>query len=357
MPLCGVSGVVHSPSRGCLSLGRAAGARCPFFCGRGGCGRGDPSRASQRALLRARVAQCGGGTRAPGGGGGGSCFRQGCPGLGKVPPPTALPWGRRPGLAARFSVGAGGAGVGTRHEPHSARSCELALRDVEVARGRAGGGGGSCLRDGCPGLGTVPPLTSRPWGKRPGPVARFPWARGGLLAWGPVTKPTAQARANWRCALWGRYEGALGGASHASVRGVRGWAPCLPYTPVLGTGGRGPLPVCCGRGRCGRGATSPTRQRMILRASLARCGGGPRAPGGGRLVPLCGVSGVVHSPSRGRLSLGRAAGARCPFFRGHGGCGRGDPSRAPQRALLRAGIAQCGGGTRARRGGGGLVPP
>ena len=36
-------------------------------------------------------------------------------------------------------MGAGGVGVGTRHQPHSARSCELALRAVGAARGRPGG--------------------------------------------------------------------------------------------------------------------------------------------------------------------------------------------------------------------------
>ena len=40
-----------------------------------------------------------------------------------------------------------------------------------------------------------------------------------------------------------------------------------------------------------------------------------------------------------------------PLAVGAGGCGRGDPSPTPQRALLRAGFARCGGGTRAPGGG------
>ena len=41
------------------------------------------------------------------------------------------------------------------------------------------------------------------------------------------------------------------------------------------------------------------------------------------------------------------ASGRCPLpvFRGHGGCGRGDPSPTLQLALLRAGFTRCGGGT------------
>ena len=45
------------------------------------------------------------------------------------------------GARCPLSVGAGAAGVGIRHQPHSARSCELALHAVGTAgvqrRGRA----------------------------------------------------------------------------------------------------------------------------------------------------------------------------------------------------------------------------
>ena len=56
---------------------------------------------------------------------------------------------------------------------------------------------------------------------------------GGLRAWGPVTKPTARALASWLCALWGRHEGARGGAPPAWVWGVRGRALSHPRPPVL----------------------------------------------------------------------------------------------------------------------------
>ena len=51
-----------------------------------------------------------------------------------------LSLGRAAGARCPFSVGAGVAGVGTYHKPHSARSCELVLRAVGAAQGRPGGG-------------------------------------------------------------------------------------------------------------------------------------------------------------------------------------------------------------------------
>ena len=78
----------------------------PVFCGRGGCGRGNPSPAPQRTLLRAGFAHCQGNTRAPRGG---VCLRERRPGLDSLPPPTARPSGRRRGAG----------GVGTSHQPHS----------------------------------------------------------------------------------------------------------------------------------------------------------------------------------------------------------------------------------------------
>ena len=71
---------------------------------------------------------------------------------------------------------------------------------------------------------------------------------------------------------------------------------------------------------------------------------------GGRLLPGRGASGVGRSPTPDCPSSGRAAGAHYPLAVDAGGCSRGDPSPTPQRALLRAGFARCGGSTRAPRG-------
>ena len=254
LPGCGASGVGRSPNPDESCFRACSRGPLPTGCRCGRCGRGDPSPTPQRALLRAGFARCGGGTRAPGGGA--SCLCVGRPVLGALPPPTTRPFGRAFRAHYPLAVGAGGAGVGTRHQPHSARSCELALRAVGAARGRP---------------------------------------RGAPLVWcgasGVGRSPTPD---------------------HSSFRACS----------------RGPLPTCCGFGGCRRGEPSPTPQRALLRAGFARCGGGTRAPGGGRLLPGCGASGVGRSPTpdlsslracgRGPLPTGRRCGVRawrpgCPW--------------------------------------------
>ena len=78
------------------------------------------------------------------------------------------------GLGLRPPLGVG-ARVGTRHQPHRAPSCDLALRASGVARGRPGGGT-SCLGVGCPGLSAFPPPISLPFGRAAG--AHYPLAVG-----------------------------------------------------------------------------------------------------------------------------------------------------------------------------------
>ena len=72
-------------------------------------------------------------------GGGVSYLGVGRPGLGAPPPLGARPLGRLPGPTTNWLWLRWGAGVGTRHQTRSARSCELALRAVGAARGRPGG--------------------------------------------------------------------------------------------------------------------------------------------------------------------------------------------------------------------------
>ena len=70
--------------------------------------------------------------------------------------------------------------LGTRHQPNSTRSCELAFRAVRAPRGHPGGG----LLPGCgaSGLGPLPPPTSCPFGLAAG--ARFPLAVGAVCGRG-----------------------------------------------------------------------------------------------------------------------------------------------------------------------------
>ena len=57
----------------------------------------------------------------------------GASGIGRSPTPDCPPSGRAAGDHYPLAVGAGGCDVGTRHQPHSALSCELALHAVEAA--------------------------------------------------------------------------------------------------------------------------------------------------------------------------------------------------------------------------------
>ena len=108
-------------------------------------------------VLWARVWGCGGPTLSPwhagpvgaacrGGGGGPSpggvaCHR--CEGRlvsGAVPPPAAHPLERAAGVPRPCVPGAVGAGMGTKHQPHSVRPCGPALLAVGVAEGHTRGG-------------------------------------------------------------------------------------------------------------------------------------------------------------------------------------------------------------------------
>ena len=397
-PGCGASGVRRSPTPDCPPSGWAAGAHHPLAVGAGGCGRGDPSPTPQRALLRAGFARCGRGTRAPGGGS--SCLGVGRPGSGALPSPTARPLGGLPGPTTHWLWVRGVAGVGTCYQPHSARSCvlwgrhegarggrllpgcgtsgvgssptpdcppsgraagahyPLALGAEGCGRGdasptpqrallradfaRCGGGmrvpgvGASCLGSGASGSGALPPPTARPLSGLPGPTTHWLWVRG---AAGVGTRHQPHSARSCELALRavGAARGRPEGSPPAWVCGVRGRALSHPRLPALLVGGPGPRPTGCGCGgvRAWGPVTNPT-----VRA-LACCGGGMRVPGGGASCLGSGASGVGRSPTPDCPPSERAAGAHYPLAVGAGGCGRGDPSPTPQRAL-----ACCGGGMR-----------
>ena len=100
-------------------------------------------------------------------GGGAPCLGVGRPGLGALPPPTARPLGGLPGPTTHWLWVRGGAGVGTRHQPHSAGSCELALPAVGAARRRPGGGR-LLLGCGASGVGRSPTPDCPPSGRAAG---------------------------------------------------------------------------------------------------------------------------------------------------------------------------------------------
>ena len=122
------SGALPPPTA--RALGGLPGPTTHWLWVRGDAGVGT-LRQSHSALLRAGFARCGGGTRVLGGGA--SCLGVGLLGSGAPQPPTARPLGGLPGPSTHWLWVRGGAGMGTSHHPHSARSCELALCAVGAA--------------------------------------------------------------------------------------------------------------------------------------------------------------------------------------------------------------------------------
>ena len=138
----------------------------------------------------------------------------------------------------------------------------------------------------------------------------------------------------WLCALWGWHEGARG-RRLLPVCGVSEVGrSSTPDRPSFGACGRGPLPTGCGCGGCGRGDPSPTRQSALLRAGFAHYGGGTRVPGGGRLFPGCGASGVGRSSTPDRPSFGACGRGPLPTACGCGGGWAWGPVTNPRARAL-----------------------
>ena len=177
---------------------------------------------------------------------------------------------------------------------------------------------------------------------RPGPTTHWLWLRG-VRAWGPVSNPTARAPASWLCALWGRHEGARGGCLLPGCGASGDGRSPTPDLSSVWACGRGPLPTGCGCGECGRRpVTNPTAR--TLASWLCALWGRHEVARGGRLLPGYGASGVGRSPTPDHSSFRACGRGPLPTGCGCGGCGHGDPSPTPQRALLRAAFARCGGG-------------
>ena len=345
---CGAPGVGRypTPDHSCF---RACGrGPLPTGCGCGGCGRGPVTNPTARAPASWPCALWGRHEGARGAGGA-SSLGVGRLMSGALPPPTIRAFGRAAGAHYPLAVGAGDAGLGTCHQPHSAHSWELALRAVGAARGRPGGAPLAWVW-GARGRALSDPRPLVLLGVRPGPTTHWLWVRG-VRACGPVTNPTARALASWLCALWGRHEGARGGAPLAWVWGVRGLALSHPRPFVLLGVRPGPTDHWLWvRGLWAWGpVTNPTARASA--SWLCPLWGRQEGARGGRLLPGCGPSGFRRSPTPDHSSFQACGRGPLPTGCGCGGCGRGDPSPAPQRVLLQAGFACCGSGMRVPGGG------
>ena len=257
--------------------------------------------------------------RAPGGGA--SCLGAGRPGSGALPAPTSRPLGRAAGAHYHW-LWVRGVRAWEPVTTPTARALASWLCALWGWHEGARGGGPLAPVWRVRGQALSHPRPLFLLSVRPGPTTHWLWMRG-VRAWGPVTNPTARALASWPCALWGRHEGARGGhlSPGCGASGVRR-SPDPDHSSFRACG-RGPLPTGCGCGGCGRGDPSPTPQRALLRAGVARCGGGMRVPGGGASCLGVGRPGSGALPPPTSRPLGRAAGAHYPLAVGAGGAGVG----------------------------------
>ena len=316
LPGCGASGVGRSPTPDCPPSGRAAGAHYPLAVGAGGCRRGGPSPTPQRALLRAGFARCGGSTKAPGGGA--SCLGVGRPGVGRSPTPDCPPSVRAAGAHYTLAVGPGGCGCGG---PSPTRQRALLRAGLPRCWGGTRAPGGGRLLLGCvgrPGSGALPPPTARPLRGLPGPTTHLLWLRGGA---GVGTRH--QPHSARSCVLCGRHDGARGGRP-VPVCQASGVGPSpTPDCPPSGRAAGAHYPLAVGAGGWGRGDPSPTPQRALLRAGFARCGGGTRAPAGGASCLGVGRPGSGALPPPTARPLGGLPGPATHWLWVRGGAGVG----------------------------------
>ena len=292
LPGCGASGVGRSPTPDRSSFGACGRGPLPTGCGCGGYGHGDPSPTPSCALLRAGFARWADGTRAPGGRLLPVCRASG---VGRSPTPDRSSVGACGRGLLPLAVGAKGVGVGTRHQPQRARSCELALRAVRTARGRPGGA--LCLCVGRPGSGALPPPTARPLGRAAGARCHWLWVRRRWV-WGHVTNPTARALASWLCTQCGRHESARGGrllpVYGASGVGRSSTPDCLSF----GACGRGTLPLAAGAGGVGVVSCHQPERARSCELALHAVGAARGRPGGAPLACVWGVRGRALSHPR-----------------------------------------------------------
>ena len=262
-----------------------------------------------------------------------------------LPRPPVL-WRGQPGFRDPCVPGAVGAGVGTQHQPHSVRPCGPALLAVGVAEGRSRGGAFHCC-EGRLWSGAPPRRTARPLGGLLGSATHMLCARA-CGCGGPTLSlwPACPVRAACRGGGGGPSPGGV--ACHGCEGRLVSGAVPLPAARPLERAAGVPRPVCPRCGRCGRGDPAPAPQRAPLRTGVAGCGGDGRAfPGGGAFHCCEGRLWSGAPPPRTARPLGGLFGSATHVLWARV-CGRGDSSPTPQRALLGAGFARCGGGMRVR---------
>ena len=341
-----MSGALPPPAA--RPVGQAAGAPRPLCPGCGWCWRGDPALVTQRALLRAAAARCGGGGSASPGGVPFAVVRGGRLSSGALPPPAARPLGGLSGSATHVLWARMCGCWGPALFPWLA--CPVGGCMPRGWRGSVPGGVAVHGREGRLVSGAVPPPAARLLGRAawvPRPVCPgCGWCGCGDPAPAPQCAPL-QAVVT-RCG--GGRRASPGEVPAAVPRGFWVQALPLPRLSALWAGCRGPPPMCFACRCAGVGAQHCPLGLHALWGAAYRGAGEGLSPAGvtfhrceGRLV-----SGAVSPPAC--RPLGRAAGVPRPVCPECGWCGLGGQAPASQRAPSQAVVARCGGGRRASPG-------
>ena len=205
--------------------------------------------------------------------------------------------------------------------------------------GRSGPGSplaGCCceerLRSGAP-----PPPTARPLGRLLGSATHVLWARV-CGCGGPTLSPRPACPVGAACRGGGvvgvRPQGGL--ACHCCEgRLVSGAVPPPTARPLGGLPGP-PTHWLWVRGCAGVGTHHQPGRARSCELALRAVGAARGRPGGGASCLGVGRPGLGALPPRSARRLGGLPGPTTHWLLVRGGCGRGDPSQTPQRALLRA---------------------
>ena len=154
------------------------------------------------------------------------------------------------------------------------------------------------------------------------------------------------------CSVWRAWGGEVRSRVHPTWLGLHAlWG--LRAAGVMGGRPQGGVACHCCWGRLVSGAFPPLTARPLGRAAgvprpvctgRSLCGGGDPAPAPQRALVRAGVArcgaGAVPPPTA--RPQGRAAGVQRPVCSGCGRCGCGDPAPVPRRAPLRAGVLAVG---------------
>ena len=205
---------------------------------------------------------------------------------GAVPSPAAHLWGRapHPGPVARASW-AVGVVPGTAHRPHCVRFCELALPAVGVAQGPPPEGAPCAVAEGVRGLAlALPRLPALGAGQR-GPLPLL-WVRA-CGRGGPAPSLWCACPAGG-CVPRGWWKAVPGGVSFHRCEGHLMSGAFPPPAARLGRqAARARCRCVLGTGAVGMGNPALALQRALLRARVARCGGGGGASPGGVALRRC----------------------------------------------------------------------